>query len=442
MALTFDKSMLELDEGLLADVIILFENIEDTLEKDIAQYNYPYADGADLEDMGQKPHTIRFKCWFWDDAEQQSYDTHTLLLDALKDKELLDFVHPKYGLMQGKILSIVVQHDDQERCASLDINFIEQGRVNLEVAAPEPVQSAVDDAYITGQEQQASKLADDIKENLPEDAGAVSKLLDEGEGLLEQVQEYSNNMRAFVGQVEGYIETAESVANQVMSPVNSLQATITYAANLPGRILGPITGAVEKVALLYTSLKNLPSQFVSNLDNAFDDLLDAFSEFGSSDNSSSSSSYFSTDAELAAQEVMTTHLQIACAQRLALEVAAIYTQDSLAAADPASDPDFQVMNINELEATLAIVRTRIEAAVEKAREIDSLKTMAVALLNHVNSVRLEREKMAKVVLDNPMPLHLVCLKYGLPYQDAERLIRVNNIPAPNFTSGEVMVYVR
>jgi hypothetical protein len=100
------------------------------------------------------------------------------------------------------------------------------------------------------------------------------------------------------------------------------------------------------------------------------------------------------------------------------------------------------MNINELEATLAIVRTRIEAAVEKAREIDSLKTMAVALLNHVNSVRLEREKMAKVVLDNPMPLHLVCLKYGLPYQDAERLIRVNNIPAPNFTSGEVMVYVR
>jgi hypothetical protein len=50
--------------------------------------------------------------------------------------------------------------------------------------------------------------------------------------------------------------------------------------------------------------------------------------------------------------------------------------------------------------------------------------------------------MQAVVLDNAMPLHLVCLKYGLPYQAAERLIRVNNIPNPNFTAGEVMVYVR
>jgi len=431
MALTFDQSMLELDEGLLADVIILFESIEDTLEKSIAQYLYPYADGADLEDMGQKPHTIRFKCWFWDDAEQQSYDTHTLLLDALKEKSLLDFVHPKYGLMQGKIMSIVVQHDDQERCASLEINFIEQGRVNLEVAAPTPVQAAVEDAYITGQVEQEELLSSDIAEAIPEDSGAVSKALDSAMGLLDQAQEYSNKMRAFVGAVDGYIAVAESVVNQVMSPGNSLQATITYAANLPGRILGPIAGAVEKVALLYTSLKNFPGQFIDNLDDAFDDLLDAFDEFAGDHNDTTG-----------AATVMRDCLEIACAQRLALEAAAIYDTDNTVAADPLSDPDFQVMNINELEATLAIVRTRLEAAVEKAREMDSLKTMAVALLNHVNNVRLEREKMQAVVLDNAMPLHLVCLKYGLPYQDAERLIRVNNIPNPNFTAGEVMVYVR
>jgi len=88
------------------------------------------------------------------------------------------------------------------------------------------------------------------------------------------------------------------------------------------------------------------------------------------------------------------------------------------------------------------VRTRIEAAVEKAREMDSLKIMAAALLTHVNNVRLEREKMVAVILDNPMPLHLVCLKYGLPYTDAERLYKVNRLQNPNFTSGEVLVYAR
>ena len=63
-----------------------------------------------------------------------------------------------------------------------------------------------------------------------------------------------------------------------------------------------------------------------------------------------------------------------------------------------------------------------------------------ALLNQVNTVRLEREKMIAVTLDNPMPLHLVCLRYGLSYKDAQRLIAVNNIRHPNFTSGGINVY--
>jgi uncharacterized protein (UPF0261 family) len=42
-----------------------------------------------------------------------------------------------------------------------------------------------------------------------------------------------------------------------------------------------------------------------------------------------------------------------------------------------------------------------------------------------------------------MPLHLVCLRYGLPYTDAERLVKVNkNIQNPNFASGAVSVYAR
>jgi len=69
--------------------------------------------------------------------------------------------------------------------------------------------------------------------------------------------------------------------------------------------------------------------------------------------------------------------------------------------------------------------------------------MAKALLEHVNAVRLEREKMKAVILDNPLPLHLVCLRYGLPCKDAERLLKVNRgIRNPNFASGEVLVYVR
>jgi hypothetical protein len=185
---------------------------------------------------------------------------------------------------------------------------------------------------------------------------------------------------------------------------------------------------VEKIARLFDSLWNSPRQFLSQLDSAFGDLQNSYVNLGKA------------AAGQSAAEVMQKHLTITCAQRLALEAAAIYTADQQASLD--GDSDFQVMNIRELEDTLAIVRARIEAAVEIARDMDSLKIMAAALLTQVNSVRLQREKMIKVTLDNPMPLHLVCLRYGLPYTDAERLVKVNNIKQPNFTDGEVSVYAR
>ena len=68
--------------------------------------------------------------------------------------------------------------------------------------------------------------------------------------------------------------------------------------------------------------------------------------------------------------------------------------------------------------------------------------MGRTLLEHVGTIKLEREKILTVVLDNPMPLHLVCLRYGLPYNYAERLSSINTIPQPNFTDGEVSIYAR
>ena len=409
----------EIQTGTLNGYEIQMETIEDTFPKAIAQYEYPYADGADLEDMGQKAHTLKIRCYFWDDEEQETYGDHIELINSLKDKELIDFVHPKYGLMQVKIESIAVMHNDLKRTAQLDISIIEQMQEDTEAEDNESVLASSEQAYIDGQDQQQDKLSSDIKNKLPaQDAGVVSKILDPDTGLLAQVQEYTNKTRSFVGGVEGYISTAEAVVNQVVSPVNSLQATIIYAESLPGRILGSLSGAVEKVALLYTSLRDFPGIFLSRLDDAFDDLQDTFKAFGN-------------------DPVMNDHLEIACAQRMALEAATIYAADEQAYKD-----GDQIMNIRQLEETLAIARRRLDAAITKAREIDSLKRAAENLLNHVNRIRLEREKMIAVILDNPMPLHLVCLKYGLPYTDAERLLQINNIRQPNFTNGEVLVYAR
>lgn len=432
MALTFNTSMLETDEGLLADIIIQFETLEDALEKAIARYDYPFADGADLEDMGQKAHVIRFRCWFWDDQDHQTYDDHARLLAALDTRDLLDFMHPKYGLMQGKIESIAVNHIDAVRAATIDLTFIEQMRAALNVAPAASVLSTVEEAYQTAQATQESILAQALAGIFPAaDIAAASQALVAAQGILTQMQGYASTTRAAVAACEKYLATAEAAVAAVESPVDSLQATMTYSLTLPGRVLGSLSASAERAARLCDSLWNYPGQFISKLNDAMTDLQNSFDDLAASATSPVAGQ---------AGAVMSDQLALVCAQRLALEAAAIYAEDYQAARDGGTE--FQVMNVSELESTLAVVRARLAAAVEIARDMDILKDMSAALLTQVNSVRLEREKMITVTLDNAMPLHLVCLKYGLPISDAERLIKVNRISRPNFTEGEVAVYAR
>lgn len=72
----FDNSMLDLDKASIAGVIVALETIDDTFEKAIVRYDYPYADGADLEDLGQKGRVIRARAHFWDDADAETSAAH------------------------------------------------------------------------------------------------------------------------------------------------------------------------------------------------------------------------------------------------------------------------------------------------------------------------------------------------------------------------------
>ncbi len=437
----------ELFVGSIGGIPLEMEDIDDSFDSAIVRYDYPYADGSDLEDMGQRAHQIRVRAYFYDNADNTNYDNHFVLMGILEDHpNLVDFDHPKYGLIKGKIESLHIRHDERRRCAEVDIAFVEQMRGTIEPRTTSSVLSTVEEAYAAGQDEQCGALSEDFRDCLSaDDASVLDRTLDTAKTMYSQVQDYTAKARAVVGTVERYLNTAQATVNAVISPVNSLQATLTYALNIPGRVAGTISGALEKTARLCDTVRNFPSQFVDNLDLAMDDLEDAFEDLGDSITGSD---------EENGSNISKHHLKIACAQRMALEVAQVFEEDqaayqaavgtseSLTATDDDA-ADYEVMTLPELENTLAIARRRIDEAVELAREMESLKTMAAALLDHVNAVRLEREKMQAVRLDNAMPLHLVCLKYGLPYTDAERLLKVNQqIRNPNFSSGEVLVYVR
>jgi prophage DNA circulation protein len=442
MALEFGTISMA-DDGALNDIVLELETLEDTFEKAIARYEYPYRDGADLEDMGQKAHCVKVRCYFYDDGVQATYAAHVDLLNLLKLRDLLEFNHPKYGVMQGKVESVTVRHDERERTAEIDFSFVEQMRGDLTPVPAKDVEASAESLYVTSQDEQLEEVSYYVIT-----AGLDPALtLTEGIGILAQLKGVAASAREYARELDAYLGMLDAAANEITQPVNSLTATLNFEANIPGRLLGTVTKCVERVARLYDATQGQPARYIANLDIAFAQLVQAAQGFSANN----------SDAGNSARTTMVNLLTIACATRLSLESAYCYSSDeqnrqSVRQAEGAQafdnlgrwlNPDAvpQLMNARELEESLATVRTRLQGAIDVARGVQTLKTMALELLTHVSTVKLERERIITVEIDGPLPLHLICLKYGLPYNYAERIRSIN--PAlvnPSFVSGTLQIY--
>jgi prophage DNA circulation protein len=440
--------MAKTDIAYLSDILLQMETIEDGFEVSIARYEYPYADGADLENMGQKARIIRVRCFFWDGSDNVTYDDHIQLINRLQQKDLLPFRHPKYGLTQVMVEEMSVRHDDTERTAEVDLTLVEHLRTEIIIEQGE-VSADAEGEFVEGQVEQQTELGEDAAAALGDNRGFVAQTLDAATGIYAQFTGAALAAREFVREVDLYVTRFQATVTELTNPINSLQATVSYTTSLPGRVIGPIAAAVERTARLYDSLRSSPGRFLASFKQgcaALEESVEAFSPNTS-------------QVGNAARSMMLKHLRIAVAQRMALEAAYLYTEDetkrqTVRRAEKTRSfdilgryvkpqPTEAVLNVRELESSLSDVRGMLQVAVDEARGMRSLQTMARLLLEHVNTVKLEREKILDVTLDNAIPLHLVCLRYGLPYNYAERIRSINpTLRNPNFTAGEVSIYVR
>lgn len=426
--------MANLDVAYLAGTMLQMETIEDSFEKAIARYEFPYMDGADLEDMGQKARTVRVRCYFWDDdAANNTYDDHTVLLDLLNGRDLLEFEHPKYGVLQVLVERISVRHDDRIRAAEVDLDLVQQLREERPAARNDDVQSALEGRFAESQEELIAAYGDEIKAGF----GAASdtlldKVLVAELPILEQFNEVSRAVRGYVKTVDLFVRRLDAQVSAVVNPANSLIAAIDYGTSLPGRVIGAAARCAERYALLYGSLTSAPVRFYDRFALAMTDLA------GTLGFSRQISGAFAAQGALTAATIYKADEQRRQQLRRAEGSASFDVLGNFTTVGGVQP----VLTAPELEQSLAAVRAMIQAAVGQDRSQEALKAMARSLLEHVNTVKLEREKIQTVLLDNPLPLHLVCLRYGLPYNYAERIMSINRIRQPNFTAGEVAVYVR
>lgn len=408
------------------------QDIEDSFEKSIARYEFPYRNGARLENMGQKARVAKIRCFFLN----EQYENHKVLINWLDSGgPLYELSHPKYGLVKGEIESVVVRHDDRELTAEIDLTFVENLRGVIDTVFEPPVDAWTEEAFQRGQDELTEEVKKDIWDQFLEDADKLLKEIDPTEtDLFKQYSGLSKKAQNFVKKVDTYVKRLKSTLNTIQSPANSLVSTITYETNLPGVLIGSLAGTVERYALLYNTIRSAPDRFLQSYRNGVAELEDAFGDFRK-------------------------YTQTAKVQRAAVEIGAIFKENQ--ARDAAARQQYRVstfsalgrpqkaiaepepiLTITEIESALAIVRTDLQAAIDESRSMQSLKTMAAALTDHVIAIKKSRPPLVSVQVDPAMPLHLICLKYGLPYNEAEQLLKINRIRHPSFVKGEVQVYAR
>ena len=419
------------------------ESIDDSFEKSIARHEFPNRDGALLEDLGQKARTVNFRCYFWDHGKHLTYGNHIKFVNHLSSQALFELIHPTYGIMLGMVERVTVRHDDRNWTAEVDVTFVENMREPIDETRYQDVEAATEEAFIAGQEEQQDELADDLAdEGLPLDQELVAE-----QSILSQVKATAQSSREMAREMDGYLNFAATIAADVTDLEGSLVSVVNYGVNLPGRVIGVLARVVERTARSYSAIKTAPARLMKSLKLAFQNLENQFANF----------SLGKSKSAIATRDLMIKHLRLACAQRLALEAAYAYSADEQLRqqvrrseqtqsfdlnGNYVGTPTETVLNARELDESLADARDLLQAALDQARGMRSLKAMAISLLDHVNVVKLERDRIVSITLESPRPLHLVCLMYGLPYQMAERIASINDIPNPNFTSGSIDIYVR
>ena len=374
------------------------QTLEDGFSKAISKREIPYVDGAETDDLGLKARTCKIRCYFLG----ENYSRHLDLITLLQERGVLEFIHPVYGLLKVRIEDLVLRHDDSDS-AEVDLNLVEDSRPQAQVSSWHDVQAAAEEQFEASvAEQKESVLA------------KIKALASAGEASAESA-------------IAGF----EGILSDVTNPANTLTAVIDYGTDLPGRFVQAAAQATERYAVAYQALKDAPELFVQKLAASITELRAAAGMFSAQ-----------ADSALAA--------------RLALEAGGVFSTDEAGrgqagqSEQPGFDyegrrtsvPNYDALNSRQIEAILSTINTSINQALAGDRGNLALKQLAADLGAAALRLKQTAANVITVRVSHPTPLHLLCLRYNLPYSAAENLLALNpGIKDPNRITGEVLIYV-
>ena len=196
------------------------KNTRDSVERALGVSEYPYKDGADLEDLGAQPRSLQLQAVFWGDDYESRLQT---FLEALNKRGSADLVHPVFGSMpnmQVKLYQVNHNEDDPDYC-TIDIQFLQHSTGNTFFARDWP----------QGQ-------ADSIFNN-------IQGMLDSSSSLMESALSPLRTGRRYMSRVKALGVTALNMVSVLRGEVTGFTSSTTDFVNFPTAFMNDILSSLS-----------------------------------------------------------------------------------------------------------------------------------------------------------------------------------------------------
>lgn len=385
-------------------------NTGDDIERAVAIHEYPYVDGANVEDLGRTARRVSVTAVLYGDDYEARLEQLLIVLNQPGAGEL---IHPVFGSLQAQFIRTSVPHEaalpDQTR---INLEFLESrlGGALFDRVLPlqqvEAVNAAADQALAAAGSRfgadiaRAQSLPALVRDQLSGDMlGVMDKMrgysdqLIDARGWLASGVYYLNNPAAFVDDLSG------GLVSRLQALVTPIDLRIGYGggSNVAGVVSGYSRGGLETVW-------NVPKTSLQQ------PLLDT-SDRGSA---------------APVQPFLATHVAVQLAIAQAGCAAAIFGKGL----------DNAVMTPTDIETIAGDTRTTLAAVIDQVRStwpaiVDSrpltepLKALALAVTTAAEKLINARPPLLERVVDTPGNLQLLAhLWYG-DYRRADELLRLN-----------------
>jgi prophage DNA circulation protein len=224
-----------------------------TRQRALSRHEYPYQDGADLEDMGARERRFSITAVFWGD----DYDTRLqAFIKVLDQAGIGELIHPVYGsIPKAQLEDYVVSHEAEnvDSC-EVELHFAEATPANPFFIKQTAAQQA-GSVSASATSAQTSAFATF--------AAQISSIASTARGIIGRVQSLRNvmnyTMSTIQGDVQGVVGAALDVIEFPLTFTSNVTSFVSAIASLPSFAVGSIMTDWNSLTAQMSNIAGLPS---------------------------------------------------------------------------------------------------------------------------------------------------------------------------------------